>query len=324
MLWLSLVIRGYLTLDLAAYFALAILKYLPIIPPSLATPAEAVQQVIDPTIGQGNHMQILKEALKKALAVLGYELNRSSGQRVSFSNFVNLAHAYEQRLNESGNLIVANEIRSKLLARLLGTPPSEAYFIVHALAKCKDIVGDVCEFGVAQGETSALIANEIQSNNKILHLFDSFEGLPKPTEEDQLKDDIFSLGSMEAYTGTMSCPEEMVRTRLRAISFQAQRFVIHKGFIDQVLKGDSNLPKEVSFAYVDFDFYEPIKLTLNFLHQKTSVGAIIIVDDYDFFSTGVKTAVDKFLEEKNTSAMIYDCFVPNTRYGCFAVLTRRG
>jgi len=288
-------------------------------------------------------MKFLKEALTKALAVFRYELRLPSGQREGqrmygsatseaaiadmsrgFCNFVNLAQAYEQRLNGSGNLIVANEIRSKLLARLDGTPPSEAYFIVNALAKCKDASGAICEFGVAQGETSALIANEIQSSNKVLHLFDSFEGLSKPTEKDQLKDDIFSLGSMEAYSGTMSCPEEMVRTRLRAISFPPQRFVIHKGFIDQVLRDDSNLPKEVSFAYVDFDLYEPIKLTLEYLHRTTSTGALIIVDDYDYFSTGAKVAVDEFLKEKNSSVMIYECLVPNTRYGCFAVLTRRG
>lgn len=267
-------------------------------------------------------MRILKKAIKEALAVLGYELHRSSWLRESFDNFVNLVEAYEQRLNESGNLIVANPIRTKLLARLSGTPPSEAYFIVHALAKCKDASGDVCEFGVAAGETPALIANEIQTSNKVLHLFDSFEGLPKSTEKDQLKDDFASLGSMESYTGTMSCPEEMVRTRLKAISFPPQRFVIHKGFIDQVLRDDSNLPKEVGFAYVDFDFYEPIKLTLDFLHRTTSTSAIIIIDDYGFFSTGSKTAVDEFLEEKNSSAIIYECLVPNIRYGHFAVLTR--
>jgi O-methyltransferase len=269
-------------------------------------------------------MRIMRELLRKALALLGYELHRSSGERVYFNNFVNLAQAYEQRLNESNNLISANEIRLKLLARLLGTLPSEAYFIVHALYKCKDVRGDVCEFGVAQGETSALIANEIESSNKVLHLFDSFEGLPEPTEKDQLKDDIFSLGTMKAYTGKMSCPEEMVRTRLKRISFPTQRFVIHKGFIDKVFIDDSNLPKEVSFAYVDFDLYEPIKLTMDFLHRTTSPGAIIIVDDYNFFSTGAKTAVDEFLEEKNSSALIYECLVPNTQYGYFAVLTRRG
>lgn len=268
-------------------------------------------------------MKYLKGVLRKVLAVMGCELHRL-GQGVSRSNFVNLAQAYEQRLNELDNLIVANDTRMKLLARLQGTPPSEAYFIVQALAKCKDISGDICEFGVAQGETSALIANEIQLSNKVFHLFDSFEGLPKPTEKDQLKEDIYSLGSMEAYEGSMSCPEEMVRTCLRAISFSLDRVVIHKGFVDQVFENASNLPKEVSFAYVDFDFYEPIKLTLDFLHGITSAGTIIIVDDYDFFSTGAKTAVDEFLEERNSSSVIYECMIPDTRYGHFAVITRIG
>jgi O-methyltransferase len=47
------------------------------------------------------------------------------------------------------------------------------------------------------------------------------------------------------------------------------------------------------------------------------------VDDYDFFSTGAKTAVDEFLEEKNSNTMIYECLVPNARYGYFAVLTKK-
>ncbi|HKZ15989.1 MAG TPA: TylF/MycF/NovP-related O-methyltransferase [Geobacteraceae bacterium] len=269
-------------------------------------------------------MKLFKQVVKKIFENFGYELHRSSEQCVKFENFSNLSQTYEQCLNKSENLIAASEIRPKLLARLLGTLPSEAYFIVQALSKCKDLNGDICEFGVAQGETSALIANEILSSNKILHLFDSFKGLSKPTKKDQLKDDIFSLGSMEAYAGRMSWPEENVRARLQAISFPLQRFVIHKGFIEHVLKDDSSLPQKVSFAYIDFDLYEPIKLTLNFLHRTTSIGSIIVVDDYDYFSTGVKSAVDEFLEEMNMSSKVYECFVPDTLYGHFAVLTREG
>lgn len=272
-------------------------------------------------------MKIIKKTIRKILAAMGYELTRSSNPTAEtrFNNFVNLAQAYEQRLNETEKLILPDEIRLKLLARLLGTPPSEAYFIVQALARCKDIDGDVCEFGVAQGETSALIANEIAlSSDKILHLFDSFEGLPRPSEKDVLINDIGSMGSIEAYTGAMSCSENRVCLRLKAIDYPADRYIIHKGFIEQLINNDKNLPKKVSFAYVDFDFYEPIKLTLDFLHQVTPCGAIIIVDDYNFFSTGSKIAVDEFVEEKNSSEMCYECFVPNTRYGHFAVLTRKG
>lgn len=270
-------------------------------------------------------MRIMKNAIRKALAALGYELRRFTSRSVPFENFVNLAIAYEQCLNDKDDLILPNEIRPKLLARLMGTPPSEAYFIVQALSKCKDVRGDVCEFGVHQGETSALIANEIAlSNNKRLHLFDSFEGLPRPSDKDQLKDDIFSLGSIKAYTGTMSCPVDMVLSRLNAIFFPIERYVIHKGFIEQLIHEDKTLPNEVCFAYVDFDFYEPIKTALDFLHRVTPSGAIIIVDDYDFFSTGAKTAVDEFIQAKMSIGTVYECLVPNTSYGHFAVLTRKG
>jgi len=270
-------------------------------------------------------MKNIKKVISKILSKFGYH-HINSEKIVRIENFQNLVHAYELRLGELGYVpIVPNETRFKLLARLLGTPPSEAYFIIQALQACKGVSGDVCEFGVAQGETSALIANEISlSGLKIFHLFDSFEGLPKPSEKDKLKNDIFSLGSMDAYTGTMSCPEDMVLMRMRAISFPPERYIIHNGFIEQLIHTDINLPKEVSFAYVDFDLYEPIKIALDFLHCITPIGAIIIVDDYDFFSTGAKSAVDEFIEERNTSRTIYECFVPNHRYGHFAVLTKKG
>jgi O-methyltransferase len=269
-------------------------------------------------------MKIFKGVITRMLSALGYELNRSTGPRVSFDNFVSLAQAYEQRLHESGHFVPANEGRPRLLGRLRGTPPSEAYFLIEALARCKDIEGDVCEFGVAQGETSALIANEIApAGHKRLHLFDSFAGLPRPSEKDELKDDIFSLGSMDAYTGTMASPERLVRARLEAISFPAHRWAIHRGSIEQVLQKDQNLPDKVCFAYVDFDYYEPTKIALEFLHRITSSGAILIVDDYDFFSTGAKAAVDEFTRDKHSCETPYACFVPDTRYGHFAVLTRK-
>ena len=207
-------------------------------------------------------------------------------------------------------------------SRLLGTPPSEAFFIIEAIAKTNSVEGDVCEFGVAQGETSALIANEIRNSNKIFHLFDSFEGLPKPTAKDSLKDDIFNLGSMRAYEGTMNCKAQMVVNRLKEISFNVNRYVIHKGFIEKKIHEDRHMPEKVSFAYVDFDFYEPILVTLNYLHEVTPEGGVFIVDDYDFFSTGVKAAVDEFISDKNKHGAAYDLEIPDKKFGCFAILSQ--
>lgn len=65
------------------------------------------------------------------------------------------------------------------MAKLLGTQISEAMYILVFLHRSLELDGDVCEFGVAQGATSALLANEIRTTQKNLWLFDSFKGLPK-------------------------------------------------------------------------------------------------------------------------------------------------
>lgn len=269
------------------------------------------------------YLRPLERCIHRVLSAFGFEITRLDGQRVRYKNFVSLCEAYEQRLAEAGESLAANATRPRLLARLMGTPPGEAYFIIRALAQAGVVEGDVCEFGVAQGETSALIANEVVAGDKTLHLFDSFEGLPAPAEQDELKDDVFSRGSMVAYAGVMNCPEDMVRARLETISFPADRYVIHKGFIETVLRHDGALPQAVSFAYVDLDFYEPTKAVLGFLDGVVSKGATIIVDDYDFFSTGAKTAVDEFVAARREAGRVYQCDVPDERFGHFAVLRRR-
>ena len=128
-----------------------------------------------------------------------------------------------------------NILRYDLLTKLQGTSIPEAYFIIKGLVDTIDVSGDICEFGVAQGFTSVVIANEIRGSKKIFHLFDSFEGLPGPSPEDELKDDIFSLGNIKSYKGKMKYPEEMVIKGLKGIHFPESMYRIHKGFIENVL-----------------------------------------------------------------------------------------
>ncbi len=210
------------------------------------------------------------------------------------------------------------EDRSKLMAELLGTGISEAIYILEFLNKSLKLEGDVCEFGIAQGTTSALLANEIRDTEKNLWLFDSFQGLPKPTKKDLLINDIFNLKSIESYEGTMSCPVEMVESRLRAISFPSSRIKIVPGFIEETITSP-DLPEKVCFAYVDFDFYMPILTTLKFLNHHLSKDGMIVVDDYDFFSSGAKTAVDEFIQEYPDD---YEIIKPHKFAGNFCILRK--
>ena len=269
-------------------------------------------------------MLLVKNIIKKLFSIFGYEIFSKKSGRVRKENFQNLVVAYQYQLNknDSASCQPGNELRIHSLGRLLGTSPSQAFEIISALTMSADIPGDVCEFGVAQGETSALIANEISASKKMIHLFDSFEGLPAPSDKDHLKDDIYSLGSMEAYKGEMACPEDMVKHRLAMVNFPIARYRIHKGFIEDLIIEHRGFPKVVSFAYVDFDFYEPIKIALEYLDNTLSPGGKIMVDDYDFFSTGAKTAVDEFMDQMNSVNQKYSVEVADEQLGHFAIISK--
>jgi cephalosporin hydroxylase len=101
---------------------------------------------------------------------------------------------------------------------------------------------------------------------------------------------------MEKYAGTMATPVEVVQQRLATVGFSEARTHIVPGFIEESIKS-ANLPQKICFAYVDFDFYEPILTVLRWLHPRLAAGGTVIVDDYGFFSAGAKTAVDEFLAD---------------------------
>ncbi len=184
------------------------------------------------------------------------------------------------------------------LSNLTGTPPFQALYIIDALTRTASIAGDVCEYGVATGRTSALIAATLNrlGRNKRLWLYDSFEGLPKPSTKDTMLNDVAGLGSLEGYAGYFAFAEDHVKREVQQVGFPVDRTVICKGWITQESLRQQS-PEAISFAYLDMDFYQSTKDVLEFLVRKMPVGGIAILDDYGFFSSGIKTAVDEITSE---------------------------
>jgi len=210
--------------------------------------------------------------------------------------------------------------REKQLAQLIGTTVSEGLYVVDALHKALAIPGAICEFGVAQGATSQLLAAEIFDTDRDFWLFDSFEGLPPPAPEDRMIDDIFGLGDMAAYAGTMRSPEEEVRLKLDTLGFPRSRTHVRKGWINETI-ASGDVPRSVAFAYVDFDFYEPIRDALAYLDTVTAPGAQIVVDDYGFFSEGSQIATDQFVQAAQGR---WTLSKPLPLAGHFVTLTKTG
>lgn len=211
--------------------------------------------------------------------------------------------------------------RMEVLYDLIGTETSEALFLLHWLQEALDGPGDVCEFGVAQGATSALLANEIRDTDRTLWLYDSFQGLSTPDKQkDELIDDIFELGSMNRYAGSMAYTEESVRCRLEAVRYPVDRTMVVPGYISRELSSDL-LPKLVAFAYLDFDLYDPIRVALDLLDPRSRPGSVLMVDDYGYFSTGPQTAVEEFMADHGDR---YELLVAPSGAGHFCGLRRTG
>jgi hypothetical protein len=206
-----------------------------------------------------------------------------------------------------------------LLSGSMYTKFGTGFYLIDYLRKSLLLEGDVCEFGVGQGAISALLAHDIQDTDRNLWLFDSFQGFAEPSQKDILLNDVLGLGSAEAYKGMMSFPEEMIRTKLSDIQFPPARLRIVPGFIEETVRGPL-LPEKVCFAYVDFDFYEPIRTALNFLDSVIVPGGYIVVDDYNFFSQGAKAAADEFVEYHKENYVID---FPDTTGGNICVLSRK-
>lgn len=168
--------------------------------------------------------------------------------------------------------------------------------IFHLLTSVlwQGIPGDVVELGCNKGHTSVLLQRILQhyDPSRTLHLYDSFEGLPQPGQED---------GATPYEGGTMKVAPAVIRESFERYHLPLP--TIHPGWFDVTLA--SELPGRIAFAYLDGDFFSSIRVSLQEVYPRLSAGAICVVDDYcdparcDWnFLPGVKRACDEFFADK--------------------------
>lgn len=265
-------------------------------------------------------MSLAKQTIKKLFTSMGVEVMTPRGRRDLQSGQLSTIEEYLRLLAKTrGTVLPENKDRIRLLASLVGAHVGEGAHLALCVNEAKDLPGDVCECGVGSGATSALLANELRGTGKRLWLYDTFAGLPAPTKEDRLIDDIDDLGSMEAYEGLMAHGQGEVRARLGSIGIAESDYVIVPGLFDQSVT-NRRLPDRVCFAYIDFDFYAPIQLALEVMSARLAPGGIIVVDDYGFFSEGAQKAVDEFMGQNQHRFAIE---VPDYCHDHFAILRSR-
>jgi hypothetical protein len=172
----------------------------------------------------------------------------------------------------------------------------------------ENINGDLVECGVWKGGCVAIMAyvQKKHKSYKKIWMFDSFEGLPEPTEEDGENAKIYAknknkgnLRSIKKCVG----PLEDVKAIFKKLDLNWSQAVVKRGWFQETLPNANKELKEISLLRLDGDWYESTKICLDQLYTKVSKGGYIIIDDY-YHWEGARKAIDEFLQKQKIKAKI--------------------
>lgn len=174
--------------------------------------------------------------------------------------------------------ITPSKKAAELLFKSIGMQDfSRLVHICHYVLETQSIEGDIVEFGCFSGNTAKLMSF---ISNKIVHVYDSFEGLPS-TEENK--------------GGMMSINVDSLVNNFNSDGIRLP--IIHKGWFSQL--SSSEIPEKISFAHLDGDLYESIIQPLNLIYDKVQPGGIILIDDYLHSDwPGAEKAINEFFADK--------------------------
>ncbi|MEA2438264.1 MAG: O-methyltransferase [Thermoleophilaceae bacterium] len=166
------------------------------------------------------------------------------------------------------------------------------------------VPGAVVECGVWKGGSmmaAALTLIRLGATDRDLYLFDTFQGMPPPTEED-------AFSAYDGYSpmrhwrrrrrdgGANSwhyVPADEVRAAVLSTGYPAERVHLVEGRVEETLP--TAAPGEIAVLRLDTDWYESTKHELVHLYPLLSPGGVLILDDYGHYE-GARRAVDEYFD----------------------------
>ena len=170
------------------------------------------------------------------------------------------------------------------------------------------IPGDIAECGVWRGgsmQAVALTLLQLGAADRTLHLYDTFEGMPEPTEVDRrLKGrpahELMTTGP-KARTVQAAASLEDVREGMAETGYPDGLVRFHRGLVEETIP--ANAPERIALLRLDTDWYESTRHELEHLYDRLEPGGVLIIDDYDYWE-GSRRAVDEFLERRGLRLLL--------------------
>lgn len=249
----------------------------------------------DPSLGDGSSVEILqlaneigRLAPQQASALLKHlrdGLNELTAEVVRYQAAEALSSAVypKYKFSEFGRIFLEDDAFLKYYVQFMDVGNwhslDRKYTLNQLLKLTLHLEGDVVECGVYKGASAFIMCQAHRDTGRIVHLFDSFEGLSAPGRCD---------GDYWAQ-GALAMSEQMLRESLAEFT----NYHVYKGWIPERFCEMTN--DKLSFLHIDVDLYQPTLASLEFFYGRMVTGAVLLFDDYGFSTCpGAKRAVDEF------------------------------
>lgn len=192
------------------------------------------------------------------------------------------------------------------------TSPERLFALIQAVRYVSkaEVPGDIVECGVWRGGSmmaAALTLLECKDRSRRLHLFDTFEGMTKPTDRDLSIDggtasDLLQSSRRSDPTSVWCCAGlDDVASAMGETGYATEQLHFVKGAVEQTLPNHS--PSHISILRLDTDWYESTMHELKHLFPKLSKGGVLLIDDYGHWE-GCRAAVDEYFADNKVPILL--------------------
>jgi O-methyltransferase len=181
------------------------------------------------------------------------------------------------------------------------TAHEKLYALIVAVRHVVDqrIDGALVECGVWRGGSMQAVALTLlahAADNRDLHLFDTFTGMPEPSQRDRRHDGepAADVLARTPKTGVFWAIADLddVRAGMTETGYPAERIHFHPGRVEDTIPAQA--PERIALLRLDTDWYESTRHELEHLYARVPSGGVVLIDDYGYWE-GARQAVDEFL-----------------------------
>ena len=180
----------------------------------------------------------------------------------------------------------------------------------------EELEGDIVECGVWMGgATITMMFAQLKSKHeRDFWLFDTFQGLPPPSEKDDKRSKRVyqQVLSGTAYSRQRAGlvlngkwnygPKPIVKNVIRSTGYSLDKVHVVEGKVEDTLRS-THLPDKIAILRLDTDWYSSTKVELDVLWDRLISGGLLYIDDYCAWG-GARKAVDEFFGKRGLQNLV--------------------